>query len=190
MMYENFLGNKTAWKILRVLSEAPGRGTTRSEIKYITKAGNFALSQALKSLVKYQILLKKKLGKKEIYWLNVANPVVQEIIKLFEIERLELKNLQPSKIIFLAKVLDVIVENLSPESVILFGSHAKGTATEESDFDLCVIVKEKRAKQKVYLTSLPENVQVHIFEKKEFEELRKKKDTLVEEILRDGIKLI
>jgi len=32
-MYENFLGNKTAWKILRVLSEAPGKGVSISEIK-------------------------------------------------------------------------------------------------------------------------------------------------------------
>jgi predicted nucleotidyltransferase len=189
-MYENFLGNKTAWKILRVLSEAPGRGTTRSEIKEITKAGNFALSESLKSLVTYKILLKKKLGKKEIYWLNTANPVVQEIIKLFEMERTELKNLQPSKVIFLAKILDVIVEKISPESVILFGSHAKGTATEESDFDLCVIVRKKEKMQRIVLASLPENVQIHIFEKKEFEKLKRKKDPLIEEILRDGIKLI
>ena len=46
-MYENFLGNKTAWKILRVLSEARGKGVSIREIKNITKAGNFALSQVL-----------------------------------------------------------------------------------------------------------------------------------------------
>jgi hypothetical protein len=49
-MYENFLGNKTAWKILRVLSEAPRKGVSISEIKNITKAGNFAVSQALEQL--------------------------------------------------------------------------------------------------------------------------------------------
>jgi len=189
MMYENFLGNKTAWKILRILSESPGRGTSRAEIRELARAGNFALSKALKELIRYGILLKKKIGKKEIYWLNSANTVVQEILKLFEIERTRLKNLQPSKVIFLAKILDKINSILSPESIILFGSHAKGTATEESDFDLCVIVKKKKG-QRLALASLPENVQIHLFEEKEFEELKQRKDTLVEEILRDGIKLV
>jgi predicted transcriptional regulator len=64
-MYENFLGNKTAWKILKVLYEAPGKGVSISEIKNITKAGNFALSQALEQLEKYKILLSKKVGKKK-----------------------------------------------------------------------------------------------------------------------------
>ena len=43
MVYENFLGNKTAWKILRVLSEAPGKGLSINEIKKLTKAGNIGL---------------------------------------------------------------------------------------------------------------------------------------------------
>ena len=190
MIYENYLGNKTSWKILRLLSEAPGRGTSRSEIKEMTKAGNFALSKSLEELTRYGILLKKKIGKKEIYWLNSADPRVQELLKLFEIERTKLKNLKPSKVIFLSKVLDEINKKLSPESVILFGSHAKGTATEESDFDLCVIIKKITTKQRLMITSLPEKVQVHLFEKKEFEELKRRKDPLVEEILRDGVKLI
>ena len=61
-MLENFLGNKTAWKILRILSEAPGKGVTRSEIKALTKAGNLALSNSLKELETYGIIKK---GRKE-----------------------------------------------------------------------------------------------------------------------------
>jgi len=64
-MYENFLGNKTAWKILRVLSEAPGKGLSINEIKKLTKAGNFALSKSLEQLEKYKILLSKKLERKK-----------------------------------------------------------------------------------------------------------------------------
>jgi predicted nucleotidyltransferase len=187
-MYENFLGNKTAWKILRILSEAPGKGTERKEIKEITKAGNFALSNSLKELERYNILLKKKVGKKEIYWLNSANPIVQEIIKLFELERIKFKNLQPSKTIFLAKIIDEI-SKLNPKSIILFGSHAKGTATEESDFDLCVVVKGSKKDYLKAVSKLPENIQLHIFEEREFEELKKKKDLLVEEINKDGIQI-
>jgi predicted nucleotidyltransferase len=189
MMYENFLGNKTAWKILRILAEAPGRGTTRKEIKEITRAGNFALSNSLRELERHNILLKKKIGKKEIYWLNSANLIAQKIMELFEMERIKLKNLQPSKTIFLAKVVDEI-DKFNPKSVILFGSYAKGIATEESDFDLCVIVEKNKKDYLIKLSKLPENVQVHIFEEGEFEELKKKRDTLVEEIIRDGIQIL
>jgi predicted nucleotidyltransferase len=74
--------------------------------------------------------------------------------------------------------------------VILFGSRAKGTATEESDFDVCVIVKERNLKEEAKLGKLPEKVQLHFFSEKEFEELKKKKDKLVEDILKDGTDLI
>ena len=43
-----------------------------------------------------------------------------------------------------------IVERFDPEQVILFGSHARGAASRDSDVDLLVVMKEiasKRAKQ-------------------------------------------
>jgi len=43
-----------------------------------------------------------------------------------------------------------IVERFDPEQVILFGSHARGVASRDSDVDLLVVMKEiasKRAKQ-------------------------------------------
>jgi predicted nucleotidyltransferase/DNA-binding HxlR family transcriptional regulator len=188
-MYENFLGNKTAWKILRVLSEAPGKGISSSEIKSITKAGNFALSQTLERLEKYKILMSKKIGKKKVYWINVANEISKILLQLFELERTKFKSLQPSKIIFLAKIVEEI-SRINPERIILFGSHAKGIATGESDFDVCVVVKERNLKEEAKLSKLSEKVQLHFFSKKEFEELRKKKDKLIEDILKDGIELI
>ena len=188
-MYENFLGNKTAWKILRVLSEAPGKGVSISEIKNITKAGNFALSQALEQLEGYKILMSKRVGKKKVYWINTANEISKILLQLFEIERIRFKNLQPSKIIFLAKIVDEI-SKINPMKIILFGSHVKGTASEESDFDVCVIVKERNLKEEAKLSKLPEKVQLHFFSEEEFEELKKKKDKLVEDILKDGIEII
>jgi len=150
-MFENFLGNKTAWKILRVLSEAPGKEVSISEIKNITKAGNFALSQALENLEKYRILMSKKVGKKKVYWINTANEISRILLQLFEIERIKFKNLQPSKII------DEI-SKINPIKVILFGGYAKGTEMEESDFDICVIVKERNLKEEAKLSKLPEKV--------------------------------
>lgn len=37
------------------------------------------------------------------------------------------------------EIIKEIVKNLRPQKVILFGSYANGTATEESDLDLLII---------------------------------------------------
>ena len=37
------------------------------------------------------------------------------------------------------RLTDCLVEKFNPHKVILFGSQAKGTATEKSDIDLCVV---------------------------------------------------
>jgi len=37
---------------------------------------------------------------------------------------------------------------------------------------------------------LPEKVQLHFFNEEEFEELKRKKDKIVEDILKDGIEII
>ncbi|HHW45418.1 MAG TPA: nucleotidyltransferase domain-containing protein [Clostridiales bacterium] len=38
-------------------------------------------------------------------------------------------------------IVSQIVERFNPEKVILFGSQAKGTATDQSDIDICVVVE-------------------------------------------------
>lgn len=40
----------------------------------------------------------------------------------------------------LQAMVRVIVDRFDPERVILFGSHARGTATEDSDVDLLVVM--------------------------------------------------
>ncbi|MDQ7003785.1 MAG: nucleotidyltransferase domain-containing protein [Ghiorsea sp.] len=57
--------------------------------------------------------------------------------------------LQPSDI---QAMVDTIVQTISPTRIILFGSYAKGNATQSSDIDLCIIEKDafnaKRSRRK------------------------------------------
>lgn len=41
------------------------------------------------------------------------------------------------------QIKDVLVENISPIKVYLFGSFANGTAREDSDYDLYIVVKDE-----------------------------------------------
>lgn len=186
-MFEIYLGNKTAWKILRIFSEAPGKGLSREEIRKYTKSGNLALSSSLRKLEKFNILKKKKIGKANIYWVNSSNQFAKLLLDLFSTERENFKNIEPSKIIFLAPVIDELLK-LNPAKIFLFGSQVKGTATEESDFDICIVLKKKT--KDIIKLKLPQKIQLHIFDEKEFRELEKVKDPLIKDVLRDGVEII
>jgi predicted nucleotidyltransferase len=39
----------------------------------------------------------------------------------------------------LLRIIDIIVRTFDPDTIILFGSRARGDAREDSDFDICVL---------------------------------------------------
>ncbi|MDO9035312.1 MAG: nucleotidyltransferase domain-containing protein [Methanoregula sp.] len=41
----------------------------------------------------------------------------------------------------LLRIIDIIVRTFDPDTIILFGSRARGDAREDSDFDICVLKK-------------------------------------------------
>ena len=41
----------------------------------------------------------------------------------------------------LLRIIDIIVKTFDPDTIILFGSRARGDAHENSDFDICVLKK-------------------------------------------------
>lgn len=47
----------------------------------------------------------------------------------------------------LGDIVNRLVEEFQPEQIILFGSHAWGTPTEDSDLDLLVIVSESQERE-------------------------------------------
>ncbi len=95
--------------------------------------------------------------------------------------------MEPSKIIYLSSVIEKLLE-LNPTKIFLFGSQVKGTATEQSDFDICIVLEKKT--REIIKLKLPENIELHVFDLKEFDELKKAKDPLIRDILRDGIEIV
>jgi len=43
--------------------------------------------------------------------------------------------------LILSRIIDSIVGTFDPDTIILFGSRARGNAREDSDFDICVLKK-------------------------------------------------
>ncbi len=49
----------------------------------------------------------------------------------------------------LLKLVDMIVKKVLPQKIVLFGSRAKDTARDNSDYDIFVLVKNARNKRKI-----------------------------------------
>src|SRR3989338_7329960 len=141
-MLENILGNKTVWKILRLMAEAPGRPVSQREIRGLLRLGFSNMQGTLNQLIYSSVLGTKKQGKTTYYCLNLTNELAQEIIRLVDLERKKLNNLQPSKSAVLAEFERKVLEKIkSVKKIILFGSVAKRISTQDSDIDICILTE-------------------------------------------------
>ncbi|HEX7715044.1 MAG TPA: nucleotidyltransferase domain-containing protein [Bacillota bacterium] len=74
--------------------------------------------------------------------------------------------------------INIIVKNFAPDKIILFGSHATGMASRDSDYDLCILKSDLQHKRKtaqdVYkaLVGLQFPVDVIVETPEKFEELK------------------
>lgn len=131
-MIFNILNNKSTWKLLALFSYSPGAGFTREEIKKILNWNNLTLDRALEKLFFYKIL------KKENRFIKFN--LEKNILNIFEEEKERLN--YPKLELFL--ILNDFVRYCENKNcdVYLFGSHAKKTASINSDIDIGVYCDE------------------------------------------------
>jgi len=145
-MIEEMLGSKTKVKILRKLSETPAREFTLNELSSALKLSHGSVLPSLKQLADARALVTKRAGRSVLYRLNLANPMIKEILKLFPMEdgfylsmaKKFVKGANPARLAHVGRI-------------ILFGSAAAGTAGLGSDIDLLFVTDrpDKRAEQEI-----------------------------------------
>jgi predicted nucleotidyltransferase len=96
----------------------------------------------------------------------------------------------------LRQMVDVIVREISPEAIVLFGSRARGDAHADSDVDLLVIEKEpfslQRSRRKgvarlqMALRKLPLSKDILLYSRDEFEHWRNSMNHLAGRAGREG----
>ncbi len=85
-----------------------------------------------------------------------------------------------------------IVKAISPDKIVLFGSYADGTPTEESDIDLLVILESDQPKHKRIqavrkaLRPLPFPVDFVVYTPEEIKRYEKDEGTFVHHVLTRG----
>lgn len=90
------------------------------------------------------------------------------------------------------EVVDIIVKNVNPEKVILFGSYAYGEPQEDSDLDILVIKdtdddRYRRTREiRRYLRGTKIPIDVVVYTKEEVEEWRETKSAFITQVIRNG----
>jgi len=197
MMLDICLGTRGSWKILFVLSEAPGKAVSRKEIHELTNLGNKVLTKFLMLLEKFEIIISEHIGNKYYYKMNMNNPYNAFILDVIRQEKSSMNN-PDFRILnilrdFIYEITNIDMEDIA--AVYFFGSYAKRTFNKSSDIDVAIILKKKNTSLELDITKTIDNIekryykeiQPHYYTLKEFED---KKNKLILEIKKDGIRLM
>lgn len=183
------LFSQDAFKLITVFSLSPGSRFKRKELKELTLLNNVPLDKALLRLVNSGLLVKNKL-----YSLNIENEHSETLVRLCSREHTRLKRI-PFKVYFM--IIDLVFQAslFKGLELYLFGSYSKLVFSEKSDVDVAILTTQAENVKIVFSKlalklsrSYGPELQLHFFGKKSF--YRNKKDPLVSEIIKNGIKLI
>ncbi len=131
MLIENVLGSKSKIKILRVFYDSPDREFCLDDLIRIMKRSPGTIYPSLSDLARLRVILSRKAGRSTLYKLNSRNPIVKKIVEIFSAEE--------DSLLDAARDFAKNVDKTDIVSITLFGSVARGEATERSDVDVLVI---------------------------------------------------
>ncbi len=193
MLLDICFGTRSAWKILALFGETPGKALSRRNIQQFTKLGNKALSKALLLMERCDVLRTKKIGRTTYYTPNLANAFVTQAFELARLEREALNNLDPTTVNilreFVYELTNINFENI--QRITLFGSRAKRTDHAGSDIDVAILMREQDPSDELLITATIDHIrkrfgteiQPHYYTAEE-------KGPLLLEMKKDGVNLL
>lgn len=160
---------------------------TSKQIEIATRLSHESTFRILKSLVKNKYLKKKKIGKTNVYefiftdetYLVYTYFVTKKISKFKENHLL------------LYKRLKEFADSIKTNSVILFGSYAKGSETEKSDIDILVVSNEKNIEKiaRTFKTKYNISIKSVIIKTEHFKNIKKDNLIFYNDLVKFGIVL-
>jgi predicted nucleotidyltransferase len=133
---ENILSSKSKIAILRALIANPAREYTIEEIARMTKISLGTVFPALRGMVETRIILSRKVGRSQLYYINEQHMLFGEIKALF--------NKEVTVPLDIAKDFVSILCKTNIRNIVLFGSSARGEFNEHSDIDILVVYTRKK----------------------------------------------
>ncbi len=139
----------TALKIIELLRKQSDKGFTILEISKLLKIGYRPAYNHVNEMQNEGILIVKTVGNAKQCFLNLENARCRHLLEEMDIHKKELLVKQNPK---LKVFFDTIIPKLTAtyisdiQSIILFGSYAKESATKTSDVDILFIVNDLKNK--------------------------------------------
>ena len=157
------LQNYNGYRVLKLFLDNPEKGFRLREISRLVRLGLPSVSNYIQRLKKEKLIFQKEEHGVKFWFGNIEKELFKKYKisdSLIEIER--------------SGLLDFLDEKYYYPTVILFGSVKKGESGKNSDLDLCVISEEKKEfNLKKFEKKLGKEIQLFIFNEKDFEKLRK-----------------
>jgi len=134
---------KTLLKIIRLMRKGLDIGLTILNISKQLKIGYRPAYNHITEMEKEQIVQIEKIGSSKQCRLNLTSPKTRHLLESLDIIRKEeiyKENPKLKQIIenLITKLTEKFISEI--QSIVLFGSYAKGTATKKSDIDLLFVV--------------------------------------------------
>lgn len=177
------------FKILTVFSLSPGSRFRRKDLQERAVMNNVPLDKALGRLSASGMVKKES----SYYAINFESEHAEAFIAICAKQHRQLKQL-PLKVYFVLSDIVFQLSLLKGIELYLFGSYSKLIFTEKSDVDIAFLTT-KQTKSGIISKSIEKiakayskNVEIHFFDKKAF--YSNKKDPLIGEIIRNGMRLI
>ena len=189
--------------ILRAMHSNVEKWYYTRELAKLAKVSSWSVSRQFSKLVKEGMVLVRLEGREKFYSLDLSDAKTRKICELFEIEkrgRFLKRNRRLAWVLedFTKKASDFIPEI---QSIVLFGSGARGQATSRSDIDVLVLVsnyQEERFKKLMDSVDRlasevsgrhPAKLVPILMMTKDFEQGLRDKKRFAVDVLRDGIVL-
>jgi len=190
--------------ILRTMHSNVEKWCYTRELAKLAHVSTWVVSKEFSKLVKEGMVQKRSEGREKFFKLNLTNPRMRKLCELFETERREEFYKEKRRLAwaledFIKRVSDFVPE---VQSIILFGSAARGQATPRSDIDILILAPNSEEEHfKKLMNSIdklasevggrhPTKLAPVVMMAKDFEESIKNKKRFAIDVLKDGIVLM
>lgn len=189
--------------ILKTMSKDLSRWYYTRELAKLSRVGVGTVSSEFNKLAKEGLVEQKIEGQEKYYKLNLTSPRTRKLCELFEIDKREKLYKEKRRLAWVLEDFTKRVSDFAPEvqSVILFGSVARGQATPRSDIDILVIAPNSGEERFNELMNAVDRLAAEVSGRhpaklvpivmmtKDFENSIKDKKRFAADILKDGIVL-
>ena len=189
--------------ILRTMHSNVEKWYYTRELAMLAKVSTWVVSKEFSRLIKEGMVQQKSEGREKFFKLNLANPKTRKMCELFETDKREKLYKENRRLAWVLEDFTKRISEFAPEvqSIILFGSVARGDATPRSDIDVLILAPNSEEHQfKKLMDSVdrmagevsgrhPAKLVPVVMMMKDFEQSIKDKKRFAADVLKDGIVL-